>query len=95
MLLSGNKTISLNKDGYEPFIDFLKAYAILCVVVGHALPVALYDYTLFYIWGGMQVPMFVLVQTFHVYKKDVRPRFDFSHSNGGFCTVSTCYRAFC
>jgi len=65
---------SFNKDGYDPFIDFLKAYSILFVVIGHCLPVALYNYTLFWVWGGMQVPMFILIQTFHVYKKGVQPK---------------------
>lgn len=62
-----NKVITFNKTGYDPFIDFIKAYAIICVLIGHTLPVDKYGYGL---WAGMQVPLFVLVQVFHFYKKD-------------------------
>lgn len=68
--------IIYNCEGYDPFIDFLKAYAILCVVIGHALPLVLYDYTLFPLYGGMQVPFFILIQTFHAYKKGKKPQVD-------------------
>lgn len=60
-------TITFNKTGYDPFIDFIKAYAIICVLVGHTLPVDKFGYGL---WAGMQVPLFVLVQVFHFYKKE-------------------------
>ena len=63
-----NYTITFNKSGYEPFIDFMKAYAILCVLMGHTFPyLKASGYSL---WYGMQVPLFVLVQVFHVLKKD-------------------------
>ena len=68
------KVISLSKTSYDPFIDYLKAYSILCVVLSHALPVKLWDYTMIMIWGNMQVPMFVLIQTFHAYKKGLKPQ---------------------
>lgn len=63
-----NKVITFNKTGYDPFIDFVKAYAIICVLIGHTL--VLHDYWGYGLWAGMQVPLFVLVQTFHVFKKD-------------------------
>lgn len=59
--------IQFNKTGYDPFIDFIKAYAIICVLIGHTLPVTYMSYGL---WAGMQVPLFILVQTFHFYKKE-------------------------
>ena len=59
--------IKFNKTGYDPFIDFIKAYAIICVLIGHTLPVTNLGYGL---WAGMQVPLFILVQTFHFYKKE-------------------------
>lgn len=68
------QAISFNKNGYDPFIDFLKAYSILCVVIAHILPTALFKYILFQVWGEMQVPMFILIQVFHAYKKDQRPK---------------------
>lgn len=61
-------TITLNKSGYEPFLDFLKAYSILCVLFGHTFPYL--KESGYSLWYGMQVPMFVLVQVFHVFKKD-------------------------
>ena len=68
------KAISFNKTGYDPFIDFLKAYSIICVVVAHILPADFYKYILFQVWGDMQVPMFVLIQVFHAYKKGIKPK---------------------
>ena len=61
-------TILLNKNGYEPFLDFLKAYAIIGVLLGHTIPYL--DETGYSLWYGMQVPLFVLIQTFHVFKKE-------------------------
>ena len=63
-----NYTVTFNKSGYEPFIDFIKAYAILCVLMGHTFPyLKASGYSL---WYGMQVPLFILVQIFHVLKKE-------------------------
>lgn len=60
--------ISFETHGYDPFIDFLKAYAILCVLFGHTFP---YLNEIGYgMWAGMQVPIFILIQAFHVLKKD-------------------------
>lgn len=63
-----NKVIPFNKTGYDPFIDFIKAYAIICVLIGHTL--VLHDYWGYGLWAGMQVPLFVLVQAFHGFKKE-------------------------
>lgn len=63
------KAITFNKYGYDPFIDFIKAYAIICVLIGHTLP--MHDYWGYGLWAGMQVPLFILVQAFHGFKKDV------------------------
>ena len=60
------RIITFNRTGYDPFIDFIKAYAIICVLIGHTLPV---DYMGYGLWAGMQVPLFILIQTFHFYKK--------------------------
>lgn len=63
-----DKVITFNKEGYDPFIDFIKAYAIVCVLIGHTL--FLHDYWGYGLWAGMQVPLFVLVQAFHGFKKE-------------------------
>lgn len=68
------QTQTFNKTGYDPFIDFLKAYSIICVVIAHILPYQYYKYILFQVWGDMQVPMFVLIQVFHAYKNEIQPK---------------------
>ena len=53
--------------GYEPFFDFLKSYCILWVVFCHVFP---YLQEIGYpVWGGVQVPLFFLIQAYHFYKK--------------------------
>ena len=32
------QTITFNKSGYDPFIDYIKAFAIICVLIGHTFP---------------------------------------------------------
>ena len=68
------KFVALNKTGYDPFITFMKGYAILCVLLAHALPNP--DATWYALWGGMQVPLFLLIQVFHSFKKE--PHFSFA-----------------
>ena len=60
------QAIQFNKAGYEPFLDYVKAYAIICVLIGHTFP---FLSTIGYgLWAGLQVPLFVLVQSFHSLK---------------------------
>lgn len=59
--------IEINKIYYEPFLDYLKAYAIVCVLIGHTFPFLNMVGAPF--WISMQVPIFVLIQAFHVLKK--------------------------
>lgn len=59
--------ITFNKDGYDPFLDFIKAYAIVCVLIGHVL--LHHDYWGYGLWAGMQVPLFILIQSFHGLKR--------------------------
>lgn len=73
------KALTFNKTGYDPFIDFLKAYSIICVVIAHILPAQCYKYMLFEVWGDMQVPMFILIQVFHAYKKEQTPKLNWSN----------------
>jgi len=62
------RVVTFNKVGYDPFIDFIKAYAIICVLIGHTFPKL--DLVGYGLWAGMQVPLFVLVQAFHTFKKE-------------------------
>lgn len=59
--------IELRTNQYDPFIDFLKGVCILFVVLAHCLP--LQDNILFSLWGAQAVPLFILIQVFHAYKK--------------------------
>lgn len=61
-------SIQLSKHGHDGFIDFLKAYCIICVILAHSIPD--HNSVAFCIWGGMQVPIFLLIQVFHALKKD-------------------------
>ena len=61
-------SITFNKSGYDPFIDYIKAFAIIGVLIGHTFPFL--DYWGYGLWIGMQVPLFVLVQSFHCFKKE-------------------------
>lgn len=62
-------TIFLSKEGYDPFIDYLKGMSIFFVVLAHCLP--LQEHILFSLWGAQAVPLFLFVQVFHCYKKGV------------------------
>ncbi len=62
------KSFYLNKNGYDPFIDFIKGFCIISVVLTHSLPMVCQDNLLFMFWGGMAVPLFLLIQVFHAYK---------------------------
>lgn len=61
----------LNRNGYDPFIDFLKGVCILLVVLAHCFPQKLREFSLFPIWGDPAVPIFLIIQVFHTYKKGV------------------------
>lgn len=66
--------ITFNKEGYDDFIDFIKAYAIIAVLIGHTFPYL--ERVGYCAWLGMQVPFFILVQTFHCFKKaEIRTNF--------------------
>lgn len=64
-------TVCLNKHGYDPYIDFLKGLCIVWVVLTHNLSAAVRDVTAFPYWGSMAVPLFLLIQVFHAYRKGV------------------------
>ena len=54
------------RDGY---IDFLKGVCIIWVVLTHNLPQHLMDSLGFVVWGDMAVPLFLLLQCYHVFRK--------------------------
>lgn len=62
-------TIKLNRGGYSENIDALKGFAILFVLLNHSTPLYLKNLIAFDLWGGMGVPLFLLIQVFHYYKR--------------------------
>lgn len=66
-------SLPFNKSGYDPFIDFLKAYAIIMVVFTHCIPSFVHDLILGCLWIDVQVPLFLLIQVFHAYKNEETP----------------------
>lgn len=63
--------VVFNKAEYDPFIDFLKGFCIICVVLTHCIFPKLGYYSLFPIWGHPAVPLFLLIQVFHAYKHGI------------------------
>lgn len=61
------KVILLDTDGHDPFIDYIKGIAIICVILTHCLPHQ--NKILFPFWGGQAVPIFLIIQSFHYFKK--------------------------
>lgn len=61
--------ISFNTQGHDPFIDFLKGLCILMVILTHCIPEKWDAYSFFALWGRPAVPLFLLIQVFHTYKK--------------------------
>lgn len=63
--------ISFNTTNYDPFIDALKGFSIIFVIINHSIPQSLRDCILFDLWGGMAVPLFFLIQVFHYFKRGI------------------------
>lgn len=62
--------IKFLRNEYDPFIDYLKGISIIFVVWTHCIPRDELSNILFPFWGDTAVPLFLLIQTFHCYKKD-------------------------
>ena len=68
------RTIEFKKNEYDPQIDYIKGICILFVIWTHCinryeLGIMLYPY-----WGDTAVPIFLLIQVFHYFKKGVELR---------------------
>lgn len=72
-----NKTITLCKSGYDPFIDFAKGICIIFVILNHCIGESIHAKSLFCLWGDAAVPIFLVIQTFHAYKKGLDTKFSF------------------
>jgi len=68
------KKIEFNKTGYDPQIDYIKGLCILFVIWTHCIGREELGHMLFPYWGDTAVPIFLLIQVFHYYKKGVSLR---------------------
>ncbi len=68
---NSNNIILLKRDEYDPFIDFLKGICIVLVILTHCIPYTIKRDLFFYLWGKPAVPIFLIIQVFHAYKKGV------------------------
>ena len=66
--------ISFKKEGYDPQIDYIKGLCILFVIWTHCMNRGELSRILFPYWGDTAVPIFIIIQVFHFYKKGVGVR---------------------
>jgi len=66
--------ISFKKEGYDPQIDYIKGLCILFVIWTHCMNRGELSSILFPYWGDTAVPIFIIIQVFHYYKKGVGVR---------------------
>ncbi|OUP30927.1 hypothetical protein B5F25_12835 [Bacteroides sp. An19] len=63
--------IPLKTEGYDPFIDFLKGVCIFFVVFAHCFSIDRLDDLVWPLWAVPTVPLFLIIQVFHAYKKGI------------------------
>ena len=63
--------IEFNKTGYDPQIDYIKGLCILFVIWTHCISRDELGLMLFPYWGDTAVPIFLIIQAFHYYKKGI------------------------
>ena len=63
--------IEFNKTGYDPKIDYIKGICILFVIWTHCISRDELGLMLFPYWGDTAVPIFLIIQAFHYYKKGI------------------------
>lgn len=66
--------IDFNNVGYDPQIDYIKGLCILFVIWTHCISRGELGNLLFPFWGDTAVPIFLIIQVFHYYKKGVNLR---------------------
>lgn len=63
--------IEFNRYEYDPFVDFLKGLCITLVILNHCIPSDTRFQIGFPFWGSPAVPIFLIIQVFHFYKKGI------------------------
>lgn len=66
--ITGGQVIKFSESKHDPFIDFLKGICIILVVFTHCLSQNIEYYSGFELWGRVAVPIFLIIQVFHIYK---------------------------
>lgn len=61
--------MEFSKIGQDLSLDFVKGVAIILVLLNHSTSLAFHQDSWFFIWGYPAVPLFLLIQVFHAYKK--------------------------
>ena len=61
--------IEFSKIGHDLSLDFVKGVCILLVVINHCIDSSFNHKVLFWLWGSPAVPLFLLIQVYHSYKK--------------------------
>ena len=61
--------LEIRRFGYDPCIDFLKGICIILIILNHGIPSELRSQIFFPLWGSPAVPIFLIIQVFHFYKK--------------------------
>ena len=67
--MNSDRRMSFVTMGQDLSLDFVKGFAIICVLLTHSLDASVRQKFLFFLWGLPAVPLFLLIQTFHTYKK--------------------------
>lgn len=66
--------IEFSKIGQDHSLDFVKGICILLVLLHHTTTLQFQQDSLFYVWGYPAVPLFLMIQVFHTYKKGLENR---------------------
>ncbi len=61
--------MEFTKIGHDFSLDFVKGICILLVVINHCIDNTFSHNVLFWLWGYPAVPLFLLIQVYHSYKK--------------------------
>ena len=62
--------IDFKRTEYDPVIDYIKGLCILFVIWTHCMTREELSLILFPFWGDTAVPIFLIIQAFHCYKKN-------------------------
>ena len=60
--------IEFSRMGHDHSLDFVKGLCILLVLLHHSTGEYFHQGSYFFLWGYPAVPLFLLIQVFHVYK---------------------------